>query len=300
MNPYLTLNQGYGKARSLILVTVAYCVAILAGCMTYYWTSQLSPLWAALIILSAATVVIWAAGVQYNNSSFYDPFWSIAPPLIALCWRYIYATPFDLREILLLLVIVSWSVRLTSNWARDWPGLEHEDWRYQEMRANNPNMYPILNLFGICLFPTFLVFMGMLPVLPLYTENTSAFSVLDIVAAILGFSAVIIQFVADEQMRRFRRSEDGKTGFLNTGLWAWSRHPNYFGEVLFWFSLWLFALSGVGVAAAWTGIGWVAMLALFLFISCPWMDRRSAVKRPGYAEYMQHSTLLFLWPPRKR
>ncbi|MEL7128172.1 MAG: DUF1295 domain-containing protein, partial [Pseudomonadota bacterium] len=124
---------------------------------------------------------------------------------------------------------------------------------------------------------------------------------IDIVAFIVGMGAVTIQLFADGQMRNFRFKKKGNQtnqSFYADGLWAWSRHPNYFGEVAMWFSLWLFAMSA-GLENWWTGVGWVAMLGLFLFVSCPWMDRRSAAKRAGYAEHIKTSNLFFMTPPRR-
>jgi steroid 5-alpha reductase family enzyme len=133
-------------------------------------------------------------------------------------------------------------------------------------------------------------------------ESDSSILALDIIAFIIGIGAATIQLISDGQMRNFikkKKANETNQAFYADGLWAWSRHPNYFGEVAMWFSLWLFAMSH-SLSNWWMGIGWVAMLALFLFISCPWMDRRSAAKREGYSEYMKHSNLFFMTPPRKK
>jgi len=301
MNPHLAKNEVYGKTRSLLLVTLAYVLALVAAVATYPFVDHLSPFWSALIMDVVATVVIWAVGANVRNASLYDPYWSVIPPAILAFWWA--GTGYDLApgKVMMAIVLVYWAIRLTSNWARDWPGLDHEDWRYQEMRANNPAMYQVSNLFGICLFPTALVFLGMLPTWPVLTGNGQSNMILDLIAFIVGMGAVTIQLFADGQMRNFRfKKKENKTNqaFYTDGLWAWSRHPNYFGEVAMWFSLWIFAMSA-GFEHYWTGVGWIAMLALFLFVSCPWMDRRSAAKRPGYAEYMERSNLFFMTPPRK-
>ncbi len=302
MNPHLSKNTGYGKPRSLMIVTGAYFLALVAAIATFPAFADWGPAWSVLAVDLVATLVIWAVGANISNASLYDPYWSVIPPAIALFWWSLAGFDTDPRKVMFMIVLVYWAVRLTSNWARDWPGLHHEDWRYQEMRANNPAMYQVVNLLGICVFPTVLVFLGMLPGLPVLTGDNPANLVLDLVAFALGMSAVTIQLVADEQMRTFRfkkSTNQTNQGFYTDGLWAWSRHPNYFGEVLMWFSLWLFAMSA-GLQNWWTGIGWLGMLALFLFVSCPWMDRRSAAKREGYADYIKRSTMFFLMPPGKR
>ena len=302
MNPHLTKNSGYGKTRSLLIVTVAYVLAFLGAYAAFLYTEPLGPIWGVLLADIVATVVIWIVGARLMNASLYDPYWSVIPPMIMAYWWSLTGFEMSPNKVMIMAVILWWAVRLTSNWARDWPGLDHEDWRYQEMRANNPKMYQFSNLFGICLFPTVLVFLGLLPALPVLTGDGTSNMALDIIALIAGLGAATIQLFADGQMRNFRfkkQSNETNQAFYTDGLWAWSRHPNYFGEVLMWFSLWLFAMSA-GLANWWTGIGWIAMLALFLLVSCPWMDRRSAAKRPGYAEHMKTSNLFFMTPPRKK
>lgn len=301
MNPHLSKNSGYGKSRSLLIVTAAYVLAMIAAVGVFAHVSHLGPIWGVLIADLAATVVIWVVGARVMNASLYDPYWSVIPPVVLAYWWSL--TGFDLspNKVMIMLVITWWAIRLTSNWARDWPGLDHEDWRYQEMRADAGKMYQVHNLLGICVFPTVLVFLGMLPALPVLSTNAPSNMILDIVAFVAGIGAATIQLFADGQMRKFRfkkQANETNQAFYTGGLWAWSRHPNYFGEVLMWFSLWLFAISA-GLGNWWTGVGWVGMLALFLFVSCPWMDRRSAAKREGYAEHMETSNLFFMTPPRK-
>jgi len=302
MNPHLTKNSFYGKSRSLLIVTAAYVLAGVAALGTFSYFDTPHPIWAVLAADIAATVVIWAVGAYLMNASLYDPYWSVIPPFVFLYWWSLTGYELSAGKVMMMLVIVWWAIRLTSNWARDWPGLDHEDWRYQEMRANNPKTYLLVsNLMGINMFPTVLVFLGMLPAWPVLTGSGGSNLALDIVAFIIGIGAATIQLISDGQMRKFRKKKQANEtnqAFYTEGLWAWSRHPNYFGEVAMWFSLWLFAMSA-RLENWWTGIGWVAMLALFLFVSCPWMDRRSAERRPGYAEYMKRSNLFFMTPPRK-
>ncbi len=302
MNPHLSKNAQYGKVRSLILVKLAYWVALAAAAIGFYFVRDWGPIWGILSADLIATVVIWAIGARLMNASLYDPYWSVIPPVIMVYWWSLSGFEMSANKLMMMAVILWWSVRLTTNWARDWPGLHHEDWRYQEMRADNPKLYQVSNLFGICIFPTVLVFLAVLPAYPVLSSSGPSNLVLDIIACLAGLSAATIQLFADGQMRHFRfKKTEGQAhaAFFTGGLWAFSRHPNYFGEVLMWFSLWLFALSA-GWQNAWTCIGWIAMLALFLFVSCPWMDRRSAAKRDGYADYIKTSSMFFpTWPKRR-
>jgi steroid 5-alpha reductase family enzyme len=99
-------------------------------------------------------------------------------------------------------------------------------------------------------------------------------------------TAIAIEAAADQQLRRFARGPALHARLVDRGLWRYSRHPNYLGEIGFWWGLWLFGLAAAP-ARWWTVVGPIAMVLLFTFISVPMMDRRSLERRPAYAEYMR-------------
>ena len=89
-----------------------------------------------------------------------------------------------------------------------------------------------------------------------------------------------------------------RDGSLATGLWAYSRHPNYFGEALFWWSLWAFAVAA-GAAPWWSVVGAVAITAMLFFVSVPLLDERMRASRPDYAERVARVSALVPWFPRR-
>ena len=95
-------------------------------------------------------------------------------------------------------------------------------------------------------------------------------------------------------MRKFRKDESNLGKTMKYGLWKYSRHPNYLGEVSFWFGIYVFALAS-GLTTIWLLACPIVMLALFVFISCPMMDNRSLKKRSDYKEYMDKTPQLFMW-----
>jgi steroid 5-alpha reductase family enzyme len=144
--------------------------------------------------------------------------------------------------------------------------------------------YWAVSLLGIHLFPTVVVFLGMLPVL-IVMQASDSVGIMDILALAVGVAAILIETVADNQLRRFvQRKEKDRGDVLQSGLWSYSRHPNYLGEIMFWLSLYLFAL-GCGREHWWTGVGFLAMVLLFVFISVPMMEKRQIANKPAYAEY---------------
>jgi len=115
------------------------------------------------------------------------------------------------------------------------------------------------------------------------------------VAAIFTFSAIMIEWIADEQLIKFRKTSSGKS-FMNTGLWAVSRHPNYLGEISFWGGLFLFAVAATGLNHSngmWTIVGVISMVILFKFISISLMEKRNMERKPGYQEYIKKVPALF-------
>jgi len=120
---------------------------------------------------------------------------------------------------------------------------------------------------------------------------------LDAVAAAVTAGALAIETVADEQLRAFRARGPGDE-IMAEGIWAWSRHPNYLGEMGFWWGLFLFALAA-SPDAWWTGVGAVAITAMFAFFSVPMLDKRSCERRPAYAEHMKRVPAVLPWFPRR-
>ena len=106
-----------------------------------------------------------------------------------------------------------------------------------------------------------------------------------------------IETIADEQMRTFRNIPENKGKTMRFKLWKYSRHPNYLGEVLFWYGIYFMGLSS-GIMPIWTILCPLVMLFLFIFISCPMMDKRSLKNRSDYQDYMNKTSQLFLLPPK--
>ena len=116
-------------------------------------------------------------------------------------------------------------------------------------------------------------------------------------ASIFTIVAVILETVSDEQMREFKSNDENKGKTMKYKLWKYSRHPNYLGEVLFWYGIYFMGLSS-GIASYWTILCPTLMLALFIFVSCPMMDKRSLNNRVDYKEYMDKTSQLLLLPPK--
>jgi steroid 5-alpha reductase family enzyme len=241
----------------------------------------------------AATVAIFAFSKAFRNSSFYDPYWSVAPIAIAFYW-WLSASDSGaglLRPILVLALVSLWGIRLTASWARGWRGLAHQDWRYANLEQQTGRAFWLVSFLGIHLFPTVVVFLGCLPLFPALAEPARPPAVLDLAAAGLTGFAIWLEATADRQLHRFKTASNPPGEFLRSGLWAWCRHPNYLGEILFWWGLVAFALAA-GCAYWWAFVGAIAITVMFHLVSIPMIDRRMIESRPAYADHARRTPAL--------
>jgi steroid 5-alpha reductase family enzyme len=290
-----------GRTASLARIVIAYVVALAVAAAWLGWGPSTGRLWLDTLVADLlATLVVFAFSRTYRNSSFYDAYWSVAPPVILLWWwSQADAGASQVRTWLVTVVVMAWAVRLTANWVRGFPGLHHEDWRYPMLRERAGRAEAVVDLLAIHVFPTLQVYLAMLPVYLAVVLPAREAGWLDVVALLVGLAAVLLQLVADEQMRGFVRArEPGEA--MTRGLWGWSRHPNYFGEITFWFSLGLFGLSASPADWWWLFAGAAAMVAMFLGASIPMMEQRSLERRQSYADVVERVPRLVPRPPRRR
>ncbi len=282
------------KTRSLFICFASYLTALVFCILILRHTDRGNPVVNAAILDLFATLLIFAVSYTFNNSSFYDPYWSVAPIPILLYWSLSTgSSALTLRQIIILILVVLWGSRLTYNWIRRWKGLRDEDWRYANFRKKFPRSYWIVSLLGIHLLPTAVVFLACLSVFPAMVIKPASLDLFDLLAIGLTLCAILIETIADEQLRKFLLRSTGHS-FLSSGLWKYSRHPNYFGEVLFWIGLFLFS-CGTGSFYWWTLPGPVGMATLFLFVSVPMIDRRMLQRKEGYESYMKKTSGLVFW-----
>jgi len=285
-------NRGFSLGVSGLTYLAAFACAWGA---VKVW-GPLPPLAELAVGTLAATGLVFVASLLFDNSSLYDPYWSLQPLAITVYYLWTGRAALASRDLLLACLVFVYAVRLTSNFYRDWQGLAQEDFRYVAFRRRYGKLYWPLSFFGIHLFPTVLVYLGCLPFYAVSRSREVLLGWLDGVATVVVLGAVAIAFVADEQLRRFRRRswEPGRhleRRYLDSGLWAHSRHPNYLGEISTWWGFWLFALAGGG-GWWWTGGGALAITLLFVLVSVPMMEKRMLATRPGYDRYRRSTPML--------
>ncbi len=274
-----------------IIGVVAYALALALAVGVVHVTGLTHPLAQIGLGTVVATLVVFGASLLSDNSSLYDPYWSVQPLAIV---GYYLVRLFDAptaRTVLVSLLVFLYAVRLTSNFYRGWPGLAHEDFRYRAFRTRFGRAYWPVSLFGIHLFPTLMVYLGCLPLYGVMSGGSGGLTWLDAVGTLVMLGAIVLAFVSDEQLRVFRRDPMNRGKSIATGLWAHSRHPNYLGEIATWWGLLLFALAA-GMEWWWTGVGAMTITLMFCFVSVPMMEKRALVTREGYREYRRQTPML--------
>ena len=278
--------MGASRPVSLLVVAATYLFAGVLAVLTSALLGGWHPLLVAFVADVVATVGVFAVSVVVANASVYDPYWSVAPPVVVCGWA-AGAERLTPRGALVIALVLIWAVRLTTHWVNTWRGLGHEDWRYIQVRDATAGRLPwwLVNLTGIQLMPTVVVFLALLPGWPAVTMSRPL-GIVDILATLVTAAAIAIETIADLQLRRFTSDSANRGLVADHGLWRYSRHPNYLGEIGFWCGIWLF-----GLAAEprwwWSGLGVLVVVVLFVFASVPMMDRRSLARRAGYGQYMR-------------
>lgn len=272
------------RVASFVAVALVYIIAAVVGITVYGMLDF--PWWLSLLIADiAATVVTFIFSVIFGNASVYDPYWSIQPPVILIAFAM--GEKLTVFGVLLIIVVSYWAIRLTANWAYTFANLNHQDWRYTMLKEKTGVFYPLINFIGIHMVPTLVVYGCILPAVWAVINGVAA-NLGSVIFLCVSLGAATMQGIADYEMHTFRKNKNG--AFIRNGLWKYSRHPNYLGEILMW---WGVALSVICVAPnAWyLATGALANTILFFAVSIPMADGRQS-RKEGFAEYKKQTRML--------
>ena len=279
------------KATGLVIITVIYMIAITIGVLVFRALPELHIFLRILIGDVVATTFVFLTGAILKNVSVYDPYWSVAPIAVFTGIMLEYGR-FDVGTMLLLLAVWYWGVRLTLNWAHTFVNLSKQDWRYDHFKQKFPRLFQLISFCGLNMFPTIVVFLVMLPGIEFLQE--SAFNWITIVGVVICLSATTLQLIADLQMHRFRRENSGNKKIIRSGLWKHSRHPNYLGEILMWWGVYVVMLSAL--PDRWMlFVGALVNTLMFYFVSIPLADKRNSSIREGFETYRKETNRMWLF-----
>ena len=248
-----------------------------------------------LLVMLGMGVVTWLYSLYRNDVSIVDSLWSLMFLAGAVVYL-IFADNVTAGNILLMVLVSLWAVRLSvfltiRNWGKE------EDRRYQEIRANNQPGFNIKSLYIIFGLQAVLAWIISIPLL-MALSGSAGFGVIELVAIIVWVIGFLFESIADYQLYSFKSVAANKGKVLDTGLWAYSRHPNYFGEFLIWWAYFLFAVSS---GAWWTVFSPVLMTLLLLKVSgVSLMEKDITERRSEYRRYIETTNAFFPGKPGRK
>ena len=258
-------------------------------------------------VIAASFSLAWLTG-DYSQT---DRLWSMIP--ILYTWFFAARAWPDARLIVMASLVTIWGARLTFNFARKGGYTSEEDYRWAVLRKriNNPIVWQLFNLLFIAGYQHLLVFLFTLPAYAAYINRGVPLGAVDYVAAVIFIILVLFETIADQQMWNFQQEKyrriaageaqegDYRRGFITSGLFRYSRHPNYFAEVSIWWVFYLYAPAASGEWLHWTIIGAVLLTLLFQG-SVRFTESITAEKYPEYGEYRRRVSALIPWFARSR
>lgn len=247
----------------------------------------------ALFAILCVAIVSWLFSIVKRDVSFVDSLWSLFFLLAAAVFVF-GAQPLAARGQLVFVLVAVWALRLSIYiTARNWG--EPEDYRYQSIRANNEPGFTFRSLYIVFGLQGVLAWLVALPLLPAIASDATLNGI-DVVAAVLWLVGFIFEAGGDYQLSRFKANEDNKGRVLDTGLWRFTRHPNYFGDFCIWWSFYLFAVAAGGW---WSILSPLLMSLLLLKVSgVAMLERTISNRRPEYTEYIRRTNAFFPGPRR--
>ena len=230
---------------------------------------------------------VWLAGLLLKDMSIIDMFWGGGFALVALVGLLVAdnLTPLGIATALMVML---WGTRLYLHLRIRWRKEGEEDYRYQKMRAFHGKHWWWRSIFIVFMFQGVMMYLVATPLMTaLYIGGPAALPSLTIIGLAIAFAGFLMETLADIQLTRFRATAK-EDEILTSGWWARTRHPNYFGDALFWWGI-FFAVAAATPEAIWTGFAPVLMNFLLVRVSGAAMLERRLIKKPGYKEYMQRT-----------
>jgi len=238
-------------------------------------------------------LVAWLLSFPLRSVAIVDVFWGIAIAGAGMTWLLVQPDPGP-RGALAVLLAVIWASRLALHIL--WRGRgKPEDRRYRVIRARNEPNFAFKSLYLVFGLQAVLAWIIALPLFGA-TLGTSPPGPLDIAGTVLWLAGFLLQAIADLQLARFQKRPDNEHAVMDEGVWRYSRHPNYFGEFLIWWGIWLIATAG---GAWWTCFSPLLLTFLLLRVSGVALTEKDiATRRPGYQDYLRRTSAFVPWPPR--
>ncbi len=259
---------------------------------------QISILLTAGAVILGLMILLWVVSLLLKNSSIVDIFWGAG--FVISAWVYFFLTPdgFLVRKILIAVLATIWGLRLTIHvLTRNWG--KGEDFRYQKWRKESGKVWWIKSLFQVFLLQGLLMWLISVPLMAAqYSAYPARLTLFDALGVMLWLVGFYFETMGDLQLSRFKSNPANKGQLLSTGVWRYSRHPNYFGDAAQWWGFYFIALA----AGGWWSVFSPIIMTLFLIkvSGIALLEKTLKNSKPGYQEYIETTSPFIPWFPKKK
>ena len=249
------------------------------------------------LVILGLMVLLWLLSLAVRDTSIVDIFWGFGFVVAVWAGMLFSPAPPDLRRWLLSALVTIWGLRLSIH-----IGLRNigkgEDFRYAKWRAENGKRWWWYSFFQTFLLQGFLMWLVSAPLTAVHLSSAGSFPIwLDILAMLLWAYGFFFEAVGDAQLTAFKKNPANKGQLLRSGVWRYTRHPNYFGDAAQWWGFYLLALAAGGW---WSIFSPILMTFLLLRVSgVALLEKTLASEKPGYREYIETTSAFVPWFPKK-
>jgi steroid 5-alpha reductase family enzyme len=243
-----------------------------------------------LAILLTIMTLLWAVSLWLRDASIVDPFWGVG--FVILAWISIFRIESPAPRVMLIAIMTTlWGIRLASFLLFRNRG-HGEDKRYAAMRAKHGPRFAWISLFTVFWLQAVILWFVAMPIqVAAFHQIQSPLSWIDAIGVVLWGVGLAFESIGDAQLARFKSKPENSGKVMDKGLWAWTRHPNYFGDFCVWWGIYVVASQG---NAAWTILSPILMSWLLMKVSgVSLLERTIEDRRPGYVEYKQRTPAFF-------
>ncbi len=240
---------------------------------------------------------VWVLSLLKQDAGIADIFWGLGFVLVA--WVAFFLSEGDgLRRFIVVSMTTLWGLRLSIHlFVRNRGG--EEDPRYQAMRSVHGKRFWIVSLFSVFLLQGVILWLVSLVIQSaLFFQSPFRLTWLDALGILIWTTGFVMESIADQQLFHFKSDPANKGKVMDQGLWAYSRHPNYFGEMLIWWGFYAISLNHAGYA--WVILSPILITFLLLKVSgVTLLEKTITERRPAYADYIRRTNAFFPWFPKK-
>lgn len=253
-------------------------------------------MWVSAVVIAVVMVGTWVVSVAVKNASIVDIVWGAG--FVAVSWVLVFAIDGDSARQWLVTVLISiWGLRLSLYLFKRNHG-KGEDWRYVRMRKKHGAKFPLVSLVTVFVLQGIIMWIVSLPIQYSHADDSPSIGPIAVIGIMVWLFGITFEALGDAQLARFKKDPANAGKVMDQGLWRLTRHPNYFGDAVMWWGMWIIAAeTGSGVLSV---IGPIVMTFFLMRVSgVPMLEASLIKRREGYAEYVARTSSFFPRPPKQ-